>query len=128
MSEKIAPAAEIGPVAPSRWLELVAFVLAVIAQLVVLYSPSAPGGPPFPAFDKITHLLIFGAPVVAAAAALHTWRWVPWVLVVHAPISEIIQYRLLADRQGDPLDAVADLAGVAAGLVVARRWVRRNRW
>lgn len=127
MSEKAAPASEIGPMAPSRWLELIAFVLALIAQLVVLYSPTAPGGSPFPAFDKITHLLIFAAPVVAAAAALDNWRWVPWALVVHAPLSELIQYRLLADRQGDPLDAVADLAGVAAGVVIARRLGRHDR-
>jgi hypothetical protein len=42
-------------------------------------------------------------------------------MAVHAPLSEIIQGRLLTDRSMQAADVVADLAGVALGVLVASR-------
>ncbi len=37
-----------------------------------------------------------------------------------ALVSELVQWRLLADRSGDVVDVLADLTGVVLGVVVAR--------
>ena len=37
---------------------------------------------------------------------------------MHAVLSEVVQAVFLPHRSGDPLDAVADLTGVALGVVV----------
>ncbi len=97
--------------------------MAVGLQLVVLYAPRAPavdtGGLPV---DRIVHVLVFAAPTAALiVAGLPRW-WVIALMGLHAPLSEAIQHRLLADRSGEPGDAVADLVGVALGAVVTRRW------
>jgi VanZ family protein len=97
---------------------LVALALAVAVQLVVLYLPEGVGPPPFPQADKLAHVTIFLVPVALAVVA--GWRrWaVAAVFGAHALLSEVVQSVLLPHRSGDPLDAVADLTGVALGVVV----------
>jgi hypothetical protein len=98
------------------------FVLAVTVHLVVLYWPRAPstGGLPI---DKVVHAAIFAAVLWTAVNA--GFRLVPVAVVLagHAVVSELIQQHLLAGRSGDPLDSLADLAGVV--IVTLFLWRRR---
>lgn len=96
----------------------VTFVLALAGHLVALYAPATPAGVGLPGLDKIVHATIF-----AAVAVTGLWAGLPRVpllaaLVVHAPLSEVVQAGWLADRGGDPLDVVADLVGVSVGALL----------
>jgi len=77
-----------------------------------------------PGLDKVGHLLMFAAP--AALATLLGARWVLVALVVHALVSEPLQGWVAPQREADPLDAVADLLGIAAGVALARALRRRS--
>ena len=106
--------------AARRPLVLVALVLAVVVQLLAVYSPDAGGGPPpFPAADKVVHAAIFAAPVLLAILAGLRSAPVVAVFAVHAPLSEFVQYALLPHRDGDGWDAAADLVGVGLGWLLA---------
>lgn len=106
------------------------FFLAVtlVAQVVGLYSPAAPGPDGVPGLDKIGHLLAFGVPT--ALAWLLGGRWLVPVLVLHAVVSEPLQHLLAPGRQLDWWDAVANLAGVVVGVLVGvvavEAWRRRG--
>lgn len=98
----------------------VAFVVALAAQLVALYWPRvAVDGFPQDS-DKVVHLLLFGVPAYLGVVAFGRW-WPALVLVAHAPVSELLQGALLPGRSSTPADAIADLAGVALGVVLALR-------
>ena len=93
------------------------FALAVAANLVVLYWPhvETPGGLPY--VDKVGHVVAFAAVAwTARRAGLFRRSLVP-VLVAHAVVSEVVQHTLLPGRRGDPADVVADVIGVALGLL-----------
>lgn len=95
-------------------------------SLYALFAPAEPGPELFPNVDKVAHLLIF-------LALATTARWdrgprpaVLAVVAAYAPVSELVQG--LIGRDADPLDAVADLVGVALGwLVLGPRLPRRPR-
>ncbi len=95
-------------------------------QLIVLYAPSAPAGPPVNGFDKVVHLFIFAAPVFAALMVGIRARWALVILALHAPISELIQHFVLSHRSGDVFDAIADLSGVLLGGLAYVVWNRRH--
>ena len=108
-----------------------ALLLAALAlQARLLYAPDLSGPTLFTGADKVVHAGLFGLPALIALLARLRPRLVLLVLVVHAPVSEVVQGTLLAHRTGDPWDAVADLVGVALALglwalLPARRgWVR----
>jgi hypothetical protein len=106
-------------------------VLALVVQLVVLYVPSGPGTPMFPGGDKVVHVLVFAVPVLLLLLAGAPPRIVLAVLGTHAVASELLQGALLPHRSADPLDALADLVGVALGWGLWRLAVRRRasrRW
>jgi VanZ family protein len=89
----------------------------------VLFWPTGPGEQPFPAADKVVHLLLF-----ALLAAATRWRFGPaaWLLAVvaaYAAASELVQGLALEDRSGDPVDVVADLLGAGLGWLAAGRVV-----
>lgn len=92
-------------------------------HLVGLYLPGGPevGIALFPHQDKVAHVLLFGAPAFLLRMLTPAW-WPIILLVLHAPLSEAIQYAWIPFRSGDVLDLVADLTGIAMG-VVAARWV-----
>lgn len=104
---------------PLVWAGL---LTALAGHLYVLYAPGSPEPSliDIPGLDKAVHVLLFAVP--ALLLRLLTPRWWPIVvLALHAPISEFIQWRFVPLRSGDALDLVADLGGLAVG-VLAARW------
>jgi hypothetical protein len=105
-----------GP-ASSRLLPRAAFAVAVLVSLVVLFAPADDVPAALPGVDKVVHVALFA--VLAA-----TGRWAgmrPWVLAgglaLYAGASEVLQAVTPLARSGSPADLLADLAGVALGLV-----------
>jgi peptidoglycan/LPS O-acetylase OafA/YrhL len=117
------------PVETPRRLWTVALLLALTVQLIIVYSPQGVGGPQVAGLDKVVHILIFGAPALAAllgGVRRPRRRWALGILALHAPVSELIQHFALPRRSGDVLDAVADLAGIALAATVYVVWSRRQ--
>ena len=116
--EGVAVAAAAAPRRSVRAGVLVLLALAVAVQLVVLYAPEGAGPGLFPQADKIVHLLVFLVPAALAVVAGFPRRVVVAVFAAQAVLSEVVQAALLPHRSGDVLDAVADLTGVALGVLV----------
>ena len=102
-------------------------VLAVLVQLVVLYSPDGTSAAPFPSSDKVVHVVVFLVPVALAVTMTRRPALVAAVFLAHAVVSEVVQASLLPLRSGDPFDAVADAVGVGLGVVLATAVGRRGR-
>ena len=95
--------------------------LAVLAQLAVLYAPAQPDGvPSFVHADKVVHVLVFLVPTALALLAGFRPVVVVGLFAGHAVVSELVQGGLLPSRAGDPLDVLADLTGIALGVLLAR--------
>jgi VanZ family protein len=123
-----------------RWgLPQLLVVLAVVAVATHLYGLYRPAGPPspgwFPQVDKAEHLLGFAAPVclvllarahLVGRASTRTQIVVVGLFAGHAVLSELVQHQFLTGRTGDPVDVLADWAGVALGWLVARLLSRRR--
>lgn len=105
---------------------LALLLLAVAVQLVVLYAPGAPGAAAFPGADKLGHAAVFGAVVLTGLRAGLPPRWVVGLSLLHAPVSEAVQLAALPGRAGDWTDVVADVVGVALG-VLAHRFLARGQ-
>jgi hypothetical protein len=104
-----------------------AFGVALVVQVIVLYAPNGPAGPEINGLDKVVHLSIFAVPALAALIVGGRARW--WavgILAVHAPISELIQHFVLPHRDGDVFDVMADLSGIALGGLAYLVWARRQ--
>ena len=117
-------------------------VLTVVLQLWGLYRV---GGPPqpewFPFVDKLQHAVGFALPVLlilltVAMRGTFGWQWprvrqtalVVGIFTAHAVVSEMIQHLWYRHRTGDPLDLIADWAGIAVGVLVLRLiLLRRSR-
>jgi VanZ family protein len=117
-------------------------VLAVLLQLWALYRVAGPPQPAwFPFADKLQHALGFALPVllILLTVALRGplgWQWasvrmttlVVAVFAAHAVVSELIQHVWYRYRTGDPLDVLADWAGIAVGVLLLRLiLLRRSR-
>jgi hypothetical protein len=114
----------------TRWRLLLAG--AVLLQLVVLYAPRAPSTGETTGIDKVVHFSIFALVAWAGRrAGLRTGPLVA-VLLAHAVLSEVLQWQLLAHRDGDWRDSLADAVGVAAGALLpvpgARSRGRMGTW
>lgn len=96
----------------------VLLALTVLVQLVVLYAPRAPSTGGVPGLDKVVHLVVFAVVALAAVRCALAVRWVAVALCAHAVLSEVVQHAVLPHRSGDPADVVADVLGIAAGLVL----------
>ena len=102
-----------------RWA--VAAGAALVVQLLVLYAPHAPSAAAaLPGADKLVHLAVFAAVTFTALRAGLCPALVAGFGVVHGVVSEMVQHALLPGRSGDPLDVVADVLGVLAGVALAR--------
>ncbi|MFI5695722.1 VanZ family protein [Kribbella sp. NPDC051586] len=104
------------------WLWRIAFVAAVALQLYGVYSPRE-AGPHigFPQIDKIAHCFLFAAVAFTGLKVGIPARWLLGALAANAVVSELVQHWLLPQRDGDPLDALADLVGVALGTWIGLR-------
>lgn len=109
---------------PQVWQGLL--VASLLVQLLVLYDPSPPGLDAFPGVDKVGHLAVFAAPALFAVLIGVRWWLVAGLLAGHALVSELIQHFLMLHRSGDPLDLLADFAGITLGVVLGRRWAGRH--
>ena len=119
-------------------------LLAAIAVGVHVYGLYRPSGPPtpvwFPYADKVQHLIGFAVPVCLLVLALRQpgrdragstrSRAVPVVIaifVLHGLASELAQHYFYTFRTGDPLDVLADWAGVLLGWGMASLVFRDRR-
>ncbi|MBK6443312.1 MAG: VanZ family protein [Actinomycetales bacterium] len=110
---------------PRRWLTL-AFASTLAVHLAAIYwpridTPAAPTGT-----DKVVHVVLFAAPVVAAILAFRRSWPVVMLLAAHAPLSEWVQSLVLPARAGEIADIAADLAGVALGVALGVLGRRRS--
>lgn len=99
----------------------------VLLQLVVLYWPrtvSLRGGFPW---DKVAHVVVFGAVVLAGRWAGLRERPLWVVLAVHAALSEVLQAWALPGRSGDVWDVAADLAGTGLAILLLHRMPEPRR-
>jgi VanZ family protein len=109
------------------WLWRIAFVAAVALQLYGVYSPREAGPHVgIPQIDKIAHAFLFAAVAFTGLKVGVPARWLLGALAANAIVSELVQHWLLPQRDGDPLDALADLAGVAIGAWIGFRANRRT--
>ncbi|MCE1178515.1 MAG: VanZ family protein [Micrococcales bacterium] len=115
--ERPAPARSVAP----RGLLIGALAATLVVHLIVLYWPTPGGAPGIPGFDKLVHVAVFAVPTTLGLLVTGRVPAVLTLLALHAPVSEIVQWRFLANRSGDWRDLVADLAGVLLGWVVWRR-------
>lgn len=108
---------------------MLASAAAVVGQQIGLYGPTGPVQPAwFPSADKLQHALGFAVPMflVLTTSEIHAARGgrtlrplavaaIAGVFAVNAVVSELVQARSGSGRSGDPLDAAADLVGIALG-------------
>ncbi|MCB0913377.1 MAG: VanZ family protein [Propionibacteriaceae bacterium] len=103
--------------------------LALAVQLVAVYLPGNPDGTIelswLPGADKVVHFLIFAVPTYLFGRLTRRVGLVAGVFAVHAVVSELVQWRFLPYRDGDPFDALADLAGIGLAVWMLKR--RRGR-
>lgn len=71
--------------------------------------------------DKFVHALIFVLLTIAGRWAAVLWLPLGAGLAAYAAVTEILQAVLPIDRHGDVRDLVADVTGVAVGLLLS--WV-----
>jgi VanZ family protein len=105
-------------VAVHRALSRGVLALTVLVSLAVLFTPGdgVPSAPP--GVDKLVHLALFAALASAGCWAGARPRVLAVLLVAYALVSEVVQALAPLNRSGSLADAVADLIGVALGLLV----------
>ena len=96
----------------------------VLLVAAVLYASLAPLElPPAPShFDKVEHALAYACLTLwfTGLVARHRYGRVAVALAALGLAIEILQQSMPFGRQGDPWDMAANLAGIGAGLAVAR--------
>jgi uncharacterized membrane protein HdeD (DUF308 family) len=99
--------------------------VALVLQLIMLYAPDVPGPDTFfiPRLDLVAHCVSFGLAAGLWTALVSRPYLIGALFAVHAFVSEAIQAAWLT-RTGDWWDIVADLVGVAAGVVIGLRALR----
>ncbi len=111
----------------ARQVGIAALCLTLAVQAAALYWPSVSVTGPVSWTDTVVHAVIFAVPTLLVVVLFPGRLWPVALIALHAPVSELIQHFLLPHRSGDPLDAVADLGGVVAGLGLGW-WASRSRW
>jgi VanZ family protein len=104
------------------WAWRIGFVAAVALQLYGVYAPREAGPHVgIPEVDKVAHFFLFALVAFLGLKVRVPARWLLAALVANAIVSELVQYFLLPQRDGDPFDALADLAGVVIGAWLAAK-------
>ncbi|SEO88906.1 VanZ family protein [Trujillonella endophytica] len=109
--------------APSR----AALALTVLVSLAVLFTPGddVPSAPP--GVDKLVHLALFAALALAGRWAGIAPRVLAVLLVAYAGASEVVQAVAPLNRSGSVADLLADVLGVALGLLAWTGLARARR-
>lgn len=104
------------------WGWWLALAIALLGHLLALYVPGSPEPSrlEIPGLDKVVHLGLFFVPAYLVRRLIRP-TWPLLLLLVHAPVSEAVQWGLVPHRSGDLVDMVADIAGVALGWWLADR-------
>ncbi|MDN5860863.1 MAG: VanZ family protein [Pseudonocardia sp.] len=97
------------------------FLVVLLVSLVVLFTPASGLPSVFPGADKLVHLATFGALVFTGRLARIPRGRLVAGLVGYAVASEVLQGLLPIGRSPDPVDVLADVLGIAVGVLVARR-------
>ena len=87
------------------WLWRIGFVAAVALQLYGVYTPRRPSAYGILGIDKVAHLFLFGS-VAFLGLMVRIARWLLGALVANAIVSELVQYWVLPQRDGDPFDVL----------------------
>ena len=98
---------------PSR----AAFVLVVLVSLGVLFAPADDVPAALPGVDKLVHLLLFGALALTGRWAAIRTPVLAVGLAAYGAVSEVLQALTPLARSGSVADLLADVAGIAVGLV-----------
>ncbi|PEN05638.1 teicoplanin resistance protein VanZ [Longimonas halophila] len=107
---------------PNVWAVL--WTLGILVAVTVP-APTVPTGPPEIGLDKIVHLIMFAGFGLLWMRALASWprSRTLWVVggtgLALAVGSELVQYAVLATRQGSLYDGVANVLGLALGMAWA---------
>jgi uncharacterized protein (TIGR03382 family) len=107
-----------------RWRLLFwAAMLFTFVMAVMPHPPRLPGEPN----DKIQHIIAFTTLTVLGVVAFPLSRWVRLLagLSLFGALIEVVQTIPALNRDGDPVDWLADTAAVAAVLLMA--WLVRRR-
>ena len=104
-------------------------MVACLIHLYGVYSPQQTGSDvQFPYADKVAHVRCSARWPISACAVGVPARWLlPALVAANAVISELIQHYWLPFRSGDPLDSLADLAGMALGAWLGVRALRAQK-
>ena len=94
-----------------------AFAAAVLVSLIVLFAPAGDVPAALPGVDKVVHLVLFGVLALTGRWAGVRLRALAVLLAAYAGVSEVLQAVTPLDRSGSIADLLADLAGVAVGVV-----------
>ena len=102
----------------ARPIRITIFVLGCIVILWLSLAPSD-GVPSFSLWDKLKHAIAYLGLAVLGGLAFpnHLWRMAAGLFTFGAG-AEVFQASMALGRQGDPADALANTAGIAAGLLL----------
>lgn len=95
--------------------------VSMIAAMIILFTPASGVPSGFEHSDKIIHFALFAAIAYSSRVAAIGAKQTLALAVGFAILSEILQAVLPLGRSGSALDALFDVLGVAAGLLVAVR-------
>ena len=95
-----------------------AFWWVFAVSLVVLFSPSTPSEGGVYGLDKLVHATVFAALAVTTRGRFGAGLL---LVVLYAPVSEVLQAVLPIHRDGNLPDALADLLGALGGWWLAAR-------
>ena len=104
-----------------------AFGLAVVGSLGVLFAPASDVPPASPGVDKVVHLLVFAVLALSGRWAGIGRNALVAGLLLYAAASELIQGLPPVGRSASVDDVAADVAGVVVGLLVWGWAARRLR-
>lgn len=103
----------------------VPFIVALVASMVILFTPASgvPTAPP--GTDKVVHLILFATLALTGRLAGLRLVALSLGLCCYAGASEVLQWLLPIGRAGGVVDAVVDVLGIAVGagvgIAVGRR-------
>ena len=101
--------------------------MTVLVSLAVLFTPGdgVPTAPP--GVDKLVHLALFAALAVTGRWAGVRAPVLAVLLAAYALLSEVVQALAPLQRSGSPADGLADVLGVALGLLAWAGLSRADR-